>query len=192
MRFGATLAAMTLGLALVSGSALAQQGPDQPPAAGGGGGGGDRQQRGNFDPAQFQQRMMDRIKEQLKTPDDEWAVLKPKIEKVMTAQRNARAGGMGGFGRGGGPGGPGGERRGGDNAQPRDGQPQSELAKASADLQTAVRAESPSDQDIEAKLTALRAAREKAATELKTAREELKGLLSVQQEATLVLSGLLE
>jgi hypothetical protein len=203
MRLGAALTAMTLGLAVVSGVAHAQEGPGGQPPAGDRGGergvrggdrGGDRGGRGNFDPAQFQQRMMDRFKEQLKVPDEEWQVLQPKIQKVLTAQRNVRAGeGFGrGGGPGGGPGGPGGPGgRGGDNAQ-REAQPQSEVAKASADLRDAVRGETPSEQDIEAKLAALRAAREKAAEELKTARADLQGVVTVQQEAVLVLAGLLE
>src|SRR4051812_47735368 len=60
--------------------------------------------RGNFDPAQFREQMMNRMKEQLGSNDDEWKVLSPKIEKLMTAQRDARVGFGGGFG---------GQRRGG-------------------------------------------------------------------------------
>src|SRR3954470_5374615 len=63
------------------------------------------QGRGNFDPAEMRARMEARMKEQLGVSDDEWKVLQPKVEKVMTAQRDARAGG--GFG------GPGGRRGGG-------------------------------------------------------------------------------
>ena len=189
MQFRTALMALTLGLSVLSGSSMAQQGPDQGQGGGGGGGGGGDRQRGNFNPAEFQQRMMERIKEQLKAPDDEWQVLQPKIEKVFTAQRNSRAGDMGGWGRRGG----GGEGGGGDRQRENNNnQPQSEVAKASADLRSAIRSENPSEQDIETKLAALRAAREKAAEELKTARQELKELISVQQEATLVLAGLLE
>src|SRR6266436_3658429 len=67
--------------------------------------------RGNFDPAQFRQRMMDRYKERLEVKsDDEWKIISERIEKVTQAQRDARLGGFGGFGggrRGGGPGGDG-------------------------------------------------------------------------------------
>ena len=63
--------------------------------------------RGNFDPAQMRERMMTRIKEQLGATDDEWKAIEPKVDKVMTAQRESRGGfGFGGFG--GGRGGPGG------------------------------------------------------------------------------------
>lgn len=61
-------------------------------------------------PAPMPGRMIDNIKEQLGATDDEWRVLELKIEKVMSAQREAGAamGGPGAFGRPGGPGGPGG------------------------------------------------------------------------------------
>jgi len=39
--------------------------------------------RGNFDPAQFRQRMDERMKEALGATDEEWKVLQPKIEKVQ-------------------------------------------------------------------------------------------------------------
>jgi len=58
--------------------------------------------RGNFDPAQFQQRMMDNIKDQLGfTNDTDWNAVQPLVQKVMETQRDARSGGMGRmFGRG--------------------------------------------------------------------------------------------
>ena len=72
-----------------------------------GGNGGNGGGRGNFDPAQFQQRMMDRYKEQLEvTSDDEWKIIGDRVEKVMIAQREASMGRRGGFGGG---------RRGGKN-----------------------------------------------------------------------------
>src|SRR6478609_1357730 len=59
--------------------------------------------------------MMERAREQLGvTNDDEWKIVSERLEKVMTARRDANAGAFGGFGRGGGPGG--GRRGGGDNA----------------------------------------------------------------------------
>src|SRR5438270_2214555 len=77
------------------------------------------QGRGNFDPAQMRQRMMDRYKERLEvTNDTEWKLLEERIEKVTTAQREARLGGFGG--PGGGRGGRGGGGPGGDGAPPPD------------------------------------------------------------------------
>src|SRR4030095_8867093 len=77
-----------------------------------------RQGRGNFDPEQARQRMMDRYKEQLEVKDDaEWKLISDRIEKVTAARREVGFGGGGGFGRGGrgGPGG-GGPGGGGDQA----------------------------------------------------------------------------
>ena len=71
---------------------------------GGGGGGG-------FDPAriaEFQQRRMDDLREQLELKDDgDWKAIQPLIQKVMDSQRSVLRDRMGGgmFGR----------RRGGDN-----------------------------------------------------------------------------
>src|SRR5579864_4698240 len=86
----------------VSQTGLAQQQDNAGPPPG----------RGNFDPAQFRQRMMDRVKEQLEVTDDaEWKAIEPLVQSVMDARMSS----MGGIGRGmfGGPrraggGGPGG------------------------------------------------------------------------------------
>jgi len=131
--------------------------------------------RGNFDPAQFREQMMNRMKEQLGSNDDEWKVLSPKIEKLMTAQRDARVGGFGGGGR-----------RGGDT------QNQTATAKASAELRTALENKDTPAPEIAAKLTALREARDKARAELTAAQKELKEILTQRQEAVLVTMGMLE
>lgn len=151
--------------------------------------GGDNQ-RGprNFDPAQMRERMMNNMKEQLGASDDEWKVLTPKVEKVMTAQRDSR-GGFGGFG-GGRRGGPGGDRgAGGDRGSDR---PQSKVAQAQDELRTTLDNKSASADEISKKLTAYREAREKAREELKAAQKELKELVTQRQEATLVMMGMLE
>ena len=45
--------------------------------------------RGNFDPAQFRQMMMDNIRDRLEaTNDAEWQVLQPLVQKVMDARRS--------------------------------------------------------------------------------------------------------
>jgi hypothetical protein len=135
--------------------------------------------------------MLDRLKEQLKSNDEEWQVLAPKIEAVSNAQRNARFGGMMGMwgGRGGGGGGggrgPGGQGGGGPGGD-------SEVAKAGRELRTLIESDGADSKDIAARLEAYRAARAKAETELKTARDELKGLVTQRQEAVLVMMGLLE
>jgi len=155
------------------------------PGGGGGGGGQRGQGRGNFDPAQFRQRMLDNVKEQLGATDEEMTVLTPKLEKVFAARRDSGGGfGFGGGGmRGGrGPGGGGG----GDN------QPQSAVGKATQDLRTTLENKSASADEITAKLTALREARAKAQEELKASQKELKELVTARQEAVLVSMGMLE
>ena len=135
---------------------------------------------GNF--ADFQQRMNDRLKASLKVTDEEWNVLKPLVEKVQTAQRDSGAGR--GFGGGRGPGG-----GGTDPNAPADTRPG---AAESAALRTALESDSTSADDIKAKLTAVREVRKKGAASLAVAREELKKVVTVRQEAVLVSMGLLE
>src|SRR5690349_19165183 len=56
----------------------------------GGAGGG----RGNFDPAQMRERMMARVREEMDVKDDaDWKPISDRVNKVMEAQREARAGG---------------------------------------------------------------------------------------------------
>jgi len=136
-----------------------------------------------FDPAQARERMMTRMKEQMGASDDEWKVLSPKIEKVMTVQRETRGGGFGGFGGGGRRGGGGG---GGDQ------QPTTETGKASADLRTALENKDAPADDIAKKLAAYREARDKGRAQLQAAQKELKEILTQRQEAVLVNMGMLE
>ncbi len=132
----------------------------------------------------FMQRMNDRLKASLKVTDEEWTVLKPLVEKVQTAQREAGAGR--GFGGGRGPGGPGG---GTDANAPADTRPG---AAESAALRTAIDTDGTSADDIKAKLAAVRAMRKKGAADLAVAREDLKKVVTVRQEAVLVSMGMLE
>ena len=207
MTWKATIAAAALSVGTFSALTYAQNQPGGNNAAGnngggnngggggggqnGGGGGGGR--RGNFDPAQMQQRMMDNIKDQLGATDDEWNVIQPKLQKVMDAQRETRAGGgmrmlFGGGrgGRGGGGGGQGGGGQGGGD------QPTSPLAQASEELQTVLQNKNATPDDINSKLTAFRAARDKANTDLDAARKDLKDVLTAKQEAQMVLFQILE
>jgi peptidoglycan hydrolase CwlO-like protein len=147
---------------------------------GGFGGGGGRRGGGNFDPAQFRQRMMDNIKEQLGATDDEWQVLQPKIEKVMTSQRDVRAG-MG-FRRAGGGGGGG----------PFGATDDSPVAKATQDLRDTLDNKDSTPETITQKLSALRDARTKAQANLTSAQKDLKDVLTQRQEAALVMMGMLE
>jgi hypothetical protein len=145
------------------------------------GGGG----RGNFDPAQFQQQMMDRFKERLEmTNDDEWAAVQGLIQKVMDTRR-ATFSGMGFGGRrnnnGGGDNAGRNGGRGGFNAPPS---PEAE------DLQKALDAKASPD-ELKAKMAKLRDARKSKEAALAKAQEDLRKVLTVRQEATAVSMGLL-
>ena len=158
-------------LGLSAGSAVAQQE-------------GERRQRGG-DPAEFQKRMMERVREQLEvTSDDEWKVIEPRVTKVMEARRDASMGG--GFGRGGRGGPGGGGDQGGGGRSPFGGEPSPE-AEA---LKKAVEAKAPAE-EIKAKLAKFREAKKAKEAVLAKAQDELKKVLSLRQEATAVMSGLL-
>jgi hypothetical protein len=174
---------------VVSGLSLAQ------PPAGGQGGRGGRGPGGQFDPAQMRQRMMERLKEQLGADDASWKVLEPRLTKVMELNRQA---GGGGFGRGmffGGPRGQRGQRgdQGGQSDRQRPpGMENRELTaveKAEQQLQTTLENQSAAPETIKAQLTAVRSEREKAKQALATAQQELRQILTVRQEAQLVLMG---
>ena len=137
--------------------------------------------RGNFNPEEFRARMAERLKTSLKVTDDEWTVLQPLIEKVTTKQRESMAGRFGGFG-GRGSGDRGGNGGGGD----RGGSAESQA------LREALEKDSTTPEDLKAKLNAVRESRKKATIELAAAREDLKKVVSVRQEAVLFSMGILE
>jgi hypothetical protein len=151
---------------------------------GGGGGGG-----GGFDPAAFQQRMMDNIRDQLGfTNDTDWSAVQPLVQKVMDARRNVGNGGMGRMmfrrrnNNNDNGGGGGGGRRGGFFGTP------SPEAQA---LQSALDNNAPTDQikDLLAKYEASQKAKQDA---LKQAQENLRAVLTPRQEAQATLLGLIE
>ena len=182
------LAVCGLILSTATGSLLAQnEAPAAPQGAPGGPGG--RQGRGNWDPEQMRQRMMERIREQLAVKDDsEWGVIESRIKKINDA-RSGMGRGFGGFGGPGGPGGQGGPggRQGGRQGPGGFGQPNPD-AEA---LQTALDSGASAD-DIKSKLTAYRAAAKQKEAQLEKAQDELRQLLTVKQEARAVLLGLLK
>ncbi len=143
--------AVTL-LCLNVGQALAQQG-------GGGAGGG----RGNFDPEQMRQRMMDRYKESFGVTDDsEWKVIEERINKVNEARREVGFGGMGMMGMNRRPGAQGGDQaRGGQDRPRRFGGEPDPAAEA---LQKAIDDKASNDV-IKAKMTAYRDSRQSQGSE---------------------------
>jgi hypothetical protein len=162
------------GLALAS--VFAQEPPPPPPPGGGGapgggapggGRGGPGGGRGNWDPAQMQQRFVARIQETLAAQPEEWQVIEPRVTAVFDKQRVLRElQGMRGF-RG-----------------PQGGQEREQVGPVAA-LEKAV--EGGDAAAIKTALEALRKARTEAEAELAKARQSLREVLSVKQEAQLVL-----
>jgi hypothetical protein len=152
---------------------------------------------------QFRQRMNERIKTSLQASDEEWAVIQPLLNKVQDKMRETMLGRFSGAPRpqrgGGGPGGAGADNNANapartDRAE-RPNRPDRPEQAGSAETQ-ALRAtlENPSasNTEIKAKLDALRESRKKAVAELDQARAELKSVLTLHQEATLVMMGMLD
>ncbi len=188
-RKGIIIGIVACSLALV----LAGLSVAQPPARGDRGG---QRGPGRFDPERMRQMMAERMKEQLGADDEAWKVIQPRLMKVMELNRQA-SGGPGRAGmflrglrrpRGGADAPDPGGRRG------PQGQPERELTpveKAGDQLRTTLEDESASPEQIKNELTALRAAREKAKQQLGAAQQELRQILTLRQEAQLVLMGLL-
>ena len=157
----------------------------------GGGGGGFGGRGGNFDPAQFQQRMMDGVRDQLGfTNDTDWDAVQPLVQKVMDARRDVGVGnGMRMmFNRNRNRG----QNGGGDNNNrfrnnPFFGQPSPE----SQALQNAIDNNAP-DGQIKDLLTRYEASQKVKQDKLKAAQDNLRAVLTVKQEATATLLGLLE
>lgn len=191
--FGIILAVFSLCLNSIQISAQDEGGPGGPPPSdfeGGGGPGGmgglggpapsaigssGNGQGRNFDPAQFQQRMLEQVRQNLNiTNAEEWSAIKPLFQKVIDAQREVRNGSMGGP-----PGGPRGRSP--------------SIVQSSAEQQTlqkAVEDNSPVQQ-IKDALAKYRAARQANQARLEAAQDNLKAVLSTRQEAQAVLLGLL-
>jgi hypothetical protein len=170
--------------------ATAQNRPGGPP---GGAPPGANSEEGRQRMEQFRQQMSERLRESLGATPDEWKVLQPMIEKVQTLQNQARAGSMGR------PGGPGnrqpGDRQRGDRPQsdrPQSDRPQSDIEKTTEALQTLLQNKEAKTQDIKAALDALREARAKVKAEVEAAQKELRAVVTVHQEAQLVLMRVLD
>jgi len=154
------------------------QAPPAPPAGGPGGGGpgggGPGGGRRNFDPAQMQQRFMTSIKETLAATPEEWQVIEPRLTTVLEKQRASR------------------ELQGGRNMfRGRQGGPQQpEQPAEMAAVDKAVEAGDAAV--IKTTLDALRKARTDREAEVTKARTALREVLSVGQEAKLVVMGILD
>ena len=161
----------------------AQEAPKPPTPGSSNNSGGDR---GRFNPEEFRKRMAEQMKTSLKVNDDEWSVLQPLIEKVMDKQRDASSRSFGSSG-GRPPGGSSTTGGGSDSSRPD----RAGTAERDA-LRTALQNDGASLEEIKAKLNALREIRKKSTAELAAARDELKKVVTVRQEAALVSMGILE
>ena len=134
---------------------------------------------------QMRQRMEERMKSDLGVTDEEWKALQPKIEKVMTLSRDVRGPMMGMGGRGGRGG------RGGGEGEAQSA-PQSGLQKQQQALRAVLDKQDAKPAEIKTALRDFRDARAKARAELEKAQKDLRGVVTIRQEAQLVMMGVLD
>ena len=184
----------------------------QPPGPGGPMGGRGGRMGGPPDPERIWGFMSQRYQDELGFDGEEWEATEPLLKAVVTKQFEDRARGMRGMMRRGrrGPGGPGGEGRGeraerreqGDRPERPDrperrdrmgrGGPEREAPPEVAALEEALENEETPAKEVKAKLKELRKARKEREAELEKARDALRDVLTVRQEARLVLMGVLD
>jgi hypothetical protein len=196
------LGGVAASLALTTGSLQAQnqnQNQNQNPQQGQGNRqrGGGAPGGGNFDPAQFREQMMQRMRDRFEVKDDEeWKLISERINKVTDAQRGIRTtGGFGGpggrTGGGGPPGGGGGDNNGGRTRGA--GGPPGFTREADPELDAlnkAIEAKAPAE-EIKVKLARYRDSHKEKEAKLEKAQQDLKEVLSARQEAVAVTMGLL-
>lgn len=154
------------------------QTPQQPPSRDRGDR-GDRGDRRGFNPEEMRNRMFANLREQFEiTSDEEWNIIVERITKVMELRRSS----MGGSFRGGMPGGGGPDPR--SRGSSASGNPEMD------GLRSAVQAKA-TDAELKARLTRLRELRKETEQRVEKAQEELRAVLTVRQEAILVMFGLL-
>jgi len=156
---------------------------------------GEQVQAGTFDPEAFQQMLIDKgvidndmmskmqktglrmvskmLKQQLASTDDEWALLSPRIEKVIELTTVAQR--------------PGSMQMGLGNVRNISG-----VQKALEALKAEMKEAGTTDSKIKIKIAEYRSAFAKANADLKAARDDLRGMLTVRQEAILMNFGLLD
>lgn len=118
--------------------------------------------------AQRREEAINRYEEQLGCSDAEWQVIRPRLAAVYKLTRSTgRTDASGQLGP-------------------------TELETRTRELQQLLREQDAAAERIKAGLTALRAARERARQELAQSRQALRQLLTLRQEAQLVLSELLD
>jgi hypothetical protein len=139
-------------------------------------------------PEQMQKMISDRLKQLLGSTDEEWAVIGPKVLKAYTLTSSQSRGFQmrSLMGR------PGNQ---GTNTNASVANNRASAAtgdKALEELQTLLQNKDATSAQIKIKLNEVRKAKEKTSEELAKAQKELRELLTLKQEATLVSVGLLE
>ncbi len=191
-------------IALLAVQAGAQEQPR--PGGGGPGGGTDAERQARFD--QFRQQMDTRMKELLRASDEEYAVLKPRIEKIQSLNRanDTRRAGFSMLSsnsswrtRGSNPGDgqrqPNTQENQDPNRQSRSpfgDTPTTPVSIKTQEMQAVLEAKDAANDTLKAKLAELRAARKQAKQEMTQLQEELRALCSIRQESVLVMLGILE
>ena len=180
-----SISTVVAALILSAGSTLAQNDNGGNNDGGGRRGGGGGFGGGNFDPAQFQQRMMERIRGDLGfTNDTDWNAVQPLVQKVMDARRDAGGPGMGRMF------GPRRNATGGDNGSPRRGGFMGQPSPEAEALQKAIDDNAPAAQ-IKELLAKYHASQKDKQAKLEQAQASLRKVLTAKQEAQASLLGLL-
>jgi len=121
--------------------------------------------------------MMNRLRERFEVTDDaEWQLISERISKVMELRRSNLGGAIRFRAGGGNPGGN------GPNALQANPEQEALLAAVTDKLP---------DAEVKARLERLRAARKQSEAKLDQARDDLRAVLTIRQEAVAVLAGIL-
>jgi flagellar biosynthesis chaperone FliJ len=118
--------------------------------------------------AQYRQRTMSNLQNELGASDSEWAVIKPRVETVYDLVHPVA------------------------RFQVGSEQPTSPVDQSKGELRRLLSNKETPPEQIKAALTALRTAKEKARQNLAKARQDLRQVMTLRQEAVLVLNELLD
>jgi hypothetical protein len=114
------------------------------------------------------QMAIESLRNQLRVSEQEWPVVKPRLLAVYELVHPVS------------------------QMMGRNEPPKSEVEQRSRDLRELLQADKAEADQIKAKLAAFRAAKEKSSQQLAAARQSLRQIMNLRQEAVLVLNGLLE
>ncbi len=134
----------------------------------------------NFNGPVNRPNITDLLRDQLVVPDDDvWKVLQPRLQKLINDEQIVRPS----AGRG---------RRLNTNLPAVTDPAMEQVVQATAALNAVLQTPTAPADEVQAKGTALRQAREKAQQELQAEQKDLQGLLTVRQEMVLVALGYLD